>query len=443
VANNFFAKKFLPAPLLWSAKNPSVAGVFCKQNLNYTMYMLSKAAKIIFYLLLAIGLFFSFYLPISQNKIFFSMDEMYWIQTARILPYMLDRKLSDTYWHEHMGFTNMNGAKWIYAIGMKIFGHTDFESIGNPPFSNQPWLEYNILPSTHALYPMLLAGRLISAFVASAALCGMFYFSLKVFKGNIVAAFFVTLLLRTHPIITEIGTHALADSMLFFAQVAWMIVSYFIIKNSHRSTLLLVLLGSVLGYAVSVKINGFMFYIVTVYMFAYIGITTNNFTQVFKELFVASFIMINTFLLLHPNLFFFPSYTLAQMLFERVEITKYHIGYFLENDPDHVILGFFERVKSLSFHVFKPYISLFFGLGMIKIFFLSVKKQLAQWNALFLQLPFLYIVTCVIIVYVVFDDPRYFMPVLPFVCLFCAAWIPQLKHSPSADIGVLRQDETQ
>jgi hypothetical protein len=75
-----------------------------------------------------------------------------------------------------MGFTNFNGAKWVYAIGLSLLGHSDYESIGIPPDTYYKWnsFEGNVFPPDHELFTILKHGRIISAFMASIAL-GLLY----------------------------------------------------------------------------------------------------------------------------------------------------------------------------------------------------------------------------------------------------------------------------
>lgn len=374
------------------------------------------------FIFVTIIMFVSFLPSIIHNAIDFQTDEMYWMQTARILPYIQENKLQDPYWKENMGFVNFNGAKWVYAIGLRMFNHTDFTDIGIPPSTYYKWKEYSgAFPTTHALYPMLFHARLISAFTASIAIGGMFVFGYLLFPNSILVALASAILLRIHPITINIATHAFADSMLLLAEIAWASILSYIIKYSQNTRHWLITLGVVLGYAVSVKINAGMFYIITIFLIA-AGAKTTTAQYIHKILLITISAGL-TFVLLHPNFFFFPSYTLYQMIADRFLITQYHMTYFSRIDASHVLYSIPQRLHSLFSHIFTPVLKVFFTFGTIYSISLILKRRGMQKNIFLLLWISTGIILEFLLAYVVFDEQRYFMPLLPFVCLVSSSWL--------------------
>jgi hypothetical protein len=356
---------------------------------------------------------------------------MYWMQTARILPYIQEKKFQDPYWNETWGFVNFNGAKWVYAIGLRMFGDTNFSEIGTPPTTYYKWKMYSgQFPTTHALYPMLFHARLISAFTASVAIGGMFVLGYILFPDTILIALASAILLRIHPITVKIATHALADSMLLCAEIAWASLLSYIIKYSRDARHWFIMLGIILGYAVSVKINASMFYIITIFL---ITAGTPTIKHYIEKIFFVTISAGLTFTVLHPNLFFFPSYTLYQMIENRFLNTQYTLDYFSHNDPSLILSSFPQKVQSLLSYTFTPILQVFFPFGTVYSIFIMLKKRGMLRNIFFL----LWIITGIIVdflfMYVVFKEQRYFMPLVPFVCLISSSWLlvlaPHKDHS--------------
>lgn len=374
--------------------------------------------------------FLSFLPTILRNTVPFHTDEMYWIQTARILPYMLETKFHDSYWREHMGFTNFNGAKWLYAFGLRLLGHTDFSSIGNPPFHYEKWKAYDgtPFPINHQLYPLLLHGRLISVFSTSVGMSFMFLFVLMT-VSNYPAAILAVILLRVHPVTVNIATHAFADGLFLTLEL----FTFTLVVRMLRSHVLLesrtfVLLGAILGYGVATKINAFMFYIlvlIDIVLWSILhGIPKR---QLFRAFLVITLVAQFTFLIVHPNFYFFPQYSPLQMIADRVEITRYHMAYFFSIYPDHVLFTVPQRFNSLWRHVFTPILLPLFVAGFIESIYLCIKRE--NWtksSVFFMQWINLYIVSLFLLAYVAFDEQRYFLPLLPFICLIAVSWIQVL-----------------
>ena len=268
---------------------------------------------------------------------------------------------------------------------------------------------------------MLFHARLISAFCASIAIGGMFVFGYILFPNTILVALASALLLRIHPITVNIATHAFADSMLLLAEIAWASLLSYIIKYSQNARHWLIMLGGILGYAVSVKINASMFYIISLFLIATGAKTT--ITQYIDKIFLITISAGLTFIFFHPNFFFFPSYTLYQMIADRFFITQYHMDYFSHIDASHVLHSIPQRLHSLLSHVFTPVLQVFFTFGTIYSIYLMLKRCGMQRKIFLLLWISAGIIVEFLLSYVVFDEKRYFMPLLPFVCLVASSWL--------------------
>jgi hypothetical protein len=376
--------------------------------------------------------FSSFFPALQKNQIPFVGDEMYWIQTARILPYIAQHKFNDPYWREFMGFTNFNGAKWVYAIGLHLFGHSDFSAVGIPPQTVNIWgkFENKPFPVHHPLYPILYHARIISILATSAAITMMFIFGYVVLNRNYMAALLSTVLLRIHPTIVYISSHALADSIFLAAEIFVLILLLRVLRlRNNKNYTINIFLGIALGYFVSVKINAALFFCIIltdITVWHYLQqITLKTF---FRTLVILTFTAEYAFLLLHPNLFFYRSYSLMMMIADRVNVTHYHMSYYAKIDPAHVLFTIPQRIYSMAHHVFTPITLLFFSLGLIGSIYILIKNKF-RFDIYFVQLINTVIIIIFIMSYVVFDDERYFMPILPFICLIASSWIPTWKHN--------------
>jgi hypothetical protein len=388
---------------------------------------MSRSKILLISLFVGFFCFFSFLPSIVKNTIPFQTDEFYWIQTARILPYMLEGKTKDGYWKEHMGFTNFNGAKWTYALGLRMFGHTNFSSIGIPPFHYELWKKYDgqYFPTESQLYPLLQHGRIINAFFAGIAASFMFLFTYTVLP-SIPAALAATFLLRFHPTFEYMATHAFADSMfLTYELMIYLIAAKIFQSRLKAPPLFYILLGIAIGLAVAVKINAAMFYIILIVSFiVWAGINDIRIRDVIPSILITTIVALNTFLILHPNFYFFPQYSIGQMVADRIEITQIHMAYFYKIDPPHVLFTIPQRLVSLYKNIFHPLHLPLFTLGTITSFILYAKRK--KWHTpqiFFLQWANMYMITLFLLMYVVFNEQRYFLPVLPFVSLVSVSWI--------------------
>ena len=130
------------------------------------------------------------------------------------------------------------------------------------------------------------------------------------------------------------------------------------------------------------------------------------------------------FLIIHPNFYFYPQYSLRQMIADRIEITHYHMAYFSTINPDHVLFTIPQRLVSLWRHVFAPVFFPLFTAGIIGSVLLFTKRKYWKTPSIFfIQWVNLLIIGAFLLAYVAFDEQRYFLPLLPFICLIAASWI--------------------
>ena len=379
----------------------------------------------------AVVAFFSFVPDILRNNVSFDTDEMYWIQTARMLPYILEGKFQSPYWHENMGFTNFNGAKWYYAITLNAIGfkEKDFNLIGIPPDTYYKWKDIGIVfPPRQRLYPLLKTARLFSALAVSIGMALLFLSVIEVFNGDIIVAIFATLLLRFHPIILYIATHALADSVFLVGQLTWLNLVIRIGKSKRmNSIVLLIAVGACIGFTASVKINGAMLYVLTLGILLLKNRTT-PYELLIKTL-IVTFASEFTFFVVNPNIFFYPQYPLWMMITDRIAITKYQMTYYLIHNPPHVLLTIPQRVQSFYYHVFNPIVLSCFGLSIVTT--IPLLKNIKNKTVL-LKIGYYWILAVLIFIsllsYVVFDEQRYFLPVLPFIITLCSVWVYVAKN---------------
>lgn len=390
-----------------------------------------KITPVILAFLIFIFYFFSFSQKIAVNQIPFYTDEMYWISTGKIIQVLFKPDFTSDWWHENWGFANFNGAKLIYGIGLTIAGYHNFVAVGVAPETYYKWQSYDGLrfPQTHRLFGMLSAARQISAFFTALSLALLFILVYQVFNQIIPAAVAVGLM-GNHPGIEEIGTHALADSMLIFFELSTLLLTAMIIRgqrlsHSRNLTVTAVILGLLWAMCVSVKINAILV------VFASMILLFLNRKRVFLDakttkshsigfvnfLIISLTSMMLTFFVLHPNFFFYPNYSLINILIDRVAITKYHMQYFGRTDPSHVLPFFPGRIW--------PFLRL---TSTIPIVVCAVATLIANlFNYFFRQnrQDQLYFHFCVVglifvimqLTYFVFAEIRYVLPGLPFVIL--------------------------
>ena len=367
-----------------------------------------KTAIIVISVFFSSFLFFSF--PIIQNTVPFESDEMYWINTAKIVPLLLQKDYTDIFWNEYYGFTNFNTAKFIFGIGLPVFGHSDFSKTGVPPQTYYNWMPYEgaMFPASHALYTTLRDARLISALFTAISV-SILYLCIWYTTHSSVLGLIAAFLLASHPIVTTIATHAFADGIFLMFETLLCLL----LMNVYRKQNIL-LSGIVLAFLVGTKLNGLLFvpFALAVIVYRYNSLPTNVYIAG-----VVALIFTVTFLLIHPNLFFYKQLTLSGMLQNRLQITDEHIAYFSQHDPSHVILNMSDRILSSLKHLFTPWLT---AVALLSLFFRHIsyrnsKTRRIEGTSIF-DYGLLYIWIGVL-TYCVFDEPRYFLPVLPLLII--------------------------
>jgi hypothetical protein len=122
------------------------------------------------------------------------------------------------------------------------------------------------------------------------------------------------------------------------------------------------------------------------------------------------------FLLLHPNLFFYPEYDLISQIRDRALITAEHIAYFSRVNPPHVILAPQARIMSLISHVFPVWLTAMTIMSLFWFFKNGSYRKIPQNTAVFFISGA--VVTLSVLSYCVFNEPRYYLPIIPFALLF-------------------------
>lgn len=386
---------------------------------------------------------------IYMNKVLLDTDEMYWISTAKIVPLLVKHDYTDPYWNEYYGFVNFNVAKLAYGIGLPILGHTDFSQAGIPPDTYYKWESFGgkPFPATHQFNSTLRDARLISALFVSLGIILMFFCTLSITSSLLISTL-SGILLTLHPIIQKVATHALADSMFLFFEIAAIFVLIKIIsairqKNSHLPVYYCGA-GICTAMAAGAKINGLMllpfilFSILYIMYKLYINKNT-DYTKKFrmKALAAAVILILSfsvTFLILHPNFFFYPQVSPIQMMESRMLITQQHIAYYSEHEPSHVLLSLPSKLLSSVIYLFPIRFGLVAIAGaIIKIIF---RKKIINGDKYKTETVIIcgliYTWMCVLL-YVVFDEPRYYLPILPFLILVLADAYNSTSTHKSAD----------
>jgi len=380
-------------------------------------------------------LIFSFILlrkDINENIISFHTDEAYWISTAKILPLLINKRFNDPIWKEYYAFTNFNGAKYIYSIGLLLFGHSEktIEQAGVAPDTFYKWKGYdgNAFPKDHAFFRVLTDARIVSALFVSCSIGLMailgFLVLRSVWLGSIAG-----IILFFHPITQYIGTHALTDSMfLFFILLSLIGIIAFLNRSKNRISYRLIWFNSfIFAYLASIKINGLLFLFAFIFLIIWLAIVEKS-KRIIRSYIVSMctilFLTSVFFLLLNPNLFFYPTYTLSQMLKDRMVITQYHIALYSYKVPDHVLLSLPQRLHSLIKHSFPIWLSPLFVIGAIYTGFHTIMKRKKRLSVFYTYMIVIgFVVLNGIFTYVVFDEPRYFVPLLPFFTLISVSWL--------------------
>lgn len=375
-------------------------------------------------LLMSIGSFLFFFDRIRENSVPFYTDEAYWVSTGRIVPMVLNKRFNDPFWHEYFGFTNFNGAKIIYGIGLAIFGHSESELIDvkTAPETYYHWIgdDGKVLPPGHPLFSLVRDARIISTIFVSLSI-GATVLLAYILVPKTLIALATGVLLFFHPITQYVAVHAYADGIFLFFILLFLLSSIRLLKNNlHRSHYKdLIVLGGIAGALISIKINGGVFLIA--YFVSYLLRIITEKKDVRARLILIPLSVITAsalvvFLFINANILFFPDYTVSQMIQDRAEITKQHVAYYSAMDPDHVTLPLISRLQSLMKHAFPLWFIPFFIVGLM---ITVIKKQIGiKHILLFFSMGIVVLIYC--LSYVVFDEIRYFLPILPFIVFIAA-----------------------
>lgn len=356
---------------------------------------------------LAFGLFLS---PIAGNRIAFMADEMYWIQTGRIVQILGAKDWNDAFWDEYWGYTNFNGGKLLYGVGLRLLGGTTFEPIGLPPETYSRFKAYdgNPFPVSHELYSMLWKGRAISAFFGALAVAVT---SLYIWTLTKKMAFGLAagVLLMLHPGFWLVATHALADSSFLFF---WILFLFLLerFRGARPDRLVrYVVYGSIVAITTSIKVNG----ILLLLFFGLYEVLAWRRDKIFLRfgIILCSFVIV--FALFHPNFFFYPKRTPITILNDRVRITLYHMQYFGQRNPGHVLWSVGDRVVSSVNNIFQPrWLAPIFVIFLFWSLYRHIRLRTVGSSSC--RVLLLVLITYIpMLGYVVFDEVRYFLPMLP------------------------------
>lgn len=362
---------------------------------------------------------FSYYRSlIVSNRVFFMSDEMYWISTSRVVHMLWKGDFKNSEWREYYGFANLNGAKFIYGIGLSVAGHTDTRITGVAPATYYRWtgFEPGYFPQSHTAYPLLRDARIISAFFTAMAVT-LLYILVTLIRLPTAIALASALVLGIHPVTKHVATHAFSDGIFLFFQML-LLVSLFRERKKHRHPYRMqIITGIMLAYLVSVKINGAMFIPIMIFLtilhpHGYPKALSAR--ELIAQLAVIAASALIALALLHPNFLFYPDYSPLQLLRDRVQITTDHVMYYSQINPSHVILRPMDRIASLVKHSFPVWLGAMCAIGTLMTFIRAGNKQ--QRNTPYLlYLAAGTVVSLSVLAYCVFDEPRYYLPVLPFI----------------------------
>lgn len=365
---------------------------------------------------------------IIGNTVEFQTDEVYWISTAKILPLLYRRDLNNPFWNEFWGFVNFNGAKILYSTGLLLMGHTfeQISSAGSPPDTYYDWIRYEAdirFPSSHPFYPLLRDARLISAVFTAGSVSLLSLLLCYLYRGYL-CAITGAVLFGMHPLMVQSATHALADGFFIFFQIIFlMLISYFCQDRLFRKWMLILpLIGADIAILTAIKLNG-IFFILLWFQIVLLESNNKEFPKTIIPFTVPVMAFLFVFSLMHPNLIFYPQRSLSSMIQDRIRITASHMEYFGSIDPGHVLRSPITRLGSLWKSIFAFPVFCLTIAGVLSVGFDILKnRKRTDIPILSLGLP----VIGSLLIYVVFDEPRYFLPLLPYVVLISVRWISPL-----------------
>lgn len=346
--------------------------------------------------------------PILKNDTYFATDEMYWISTAKTVHMLWQIDTKNPLWRDYYGFANLNGAKFIYGIGLALFGHTNVDIVGVAPQTYYKWVSYETgpFPDNHPAYPLLRDARLISAIFMAGVITFVFLLA-SLLPLSIPASLLAAVITAIHPTSYMIATHVYSDGIFLFFEV-WLL--YMLLRKLNSDFMV----GVLFAYLVSVKLNGLLFGPIIVVLYLYKQYNKNTLNRIIKVVLGASVM----FLILHPNFLFYHEYSLLQLIKDRVQITNDHIVYFSKINPSHVTLGLNQRIGSMLKNTFPIWFAVTTIIGFLTFIINITRKKISNNIKIFFLIGF-YTTICVMS-YTVFDEPRYWFPLLPFMSILAA-----------------------
>lgn len=363
---------------------------------------------------------------------------MYWISTSDSLFRILRGDFHNPLWREHFGFANLNGAKFLYGAGLLFAGYSDTSELGHGAGTYYIWKDIagQPLPRTHTQYPLLRYARLYSSIYTVGGIV-LVFLSTVLLTGSLFAGSLASAVVIFHPVTLHIATHSFADDMFLFFQ---MLLFYFLLLGlrSGKTRLIDVGIGATLAWLISVKMNGFLFLpIIMLMCVPTSGLNNVKDANLYAgRLLIIGVSAISTFLLLHPNFFFYPSYSFMQIYRDRIRITMHHIAYFSVQWPGHVTLPLPMRLASLVRHVFRDWTAIVSLIAAFPFLYGLATKKITRIQ-IYILAAFLMMVI-LITAYTVFDEQRYYYPLVPFLAIFIGMSaqiaLSQLKRNRASDI---------
>lgn len=358
---------------------------------------------------------------VLSNAVTFSPDEFYWIGTGRIIPALAAKDYTSPVFKELYGYANFNGAKFIYGITNILTGNPDLSFIGYPPETTYRFSLFGTsFPADHPYESILLRGRLVSALFASAAIGLIVYIYLLLFAKPL-GAFISAGIVLFHPVFQSIGTTAFADSFfLFFELAVVVLLELYKRAEDDRLSIIYLSIGAIaLGYLTSIKLNGGLFVAVAMYYLAQKNEIFGTYPTWTRMIFhtVSFFLLaICTFMLVQYNYFLPESPSIWYTLESRMNVTLTSVHTLGLADNVELIWSLPSRVLASIPLVFRDS-----PMGLLFIFtilFLFMRKGKVPWP---IRLERLLTVTTLVygavILYVIFNEPRYFLPFLPLLAI--------------------------
>lgn len=379
--------------------------------------------NIIIFIVLSLSSFIYYFNPIQKNTVFFTTDEMYWISSARTLHMLIQKDFHNPLWREYYGFANLNGAKIIYGAGLILFGHNNVSSVGIAPQTYYRWVSYegSPFPTNHPLYRLLRDARIITAFFMSASI-GIVFAITTILSVPYLLGIAASIIVALHPVSMYLASHVFADAMFIFFQLILLCLLFQLRKNKLSSIILEISIGFIFAWVISVKLNGLLFTPIILLLLLRIDKLFKRYIHQLCVIAISTFIFLA---LINPNFLFYPSYTPHNLLTDRIKITHDHIAYFSRVDPSHVTLSFQSRLFSLIRHLFTPWLAVISSIAFLS-FIYTFYKQKAPFHHI-LWFISLIIITEIILIYTVFDEQRYYYPIVPFIAIFVACGLDYIR----------------